>query len=250
MQFNPGFSSLAALLADPGRAQMIWALMDGSARPASELALLAGVSPSSASGHLGRLVEGGVLSLEARGRNRFYRLAGPEVGQAVEALASASLALQPQRRSLPPSHGTPSALREARTCYDHLAGELAVGVFARMLDAGWIEQEGRTLRLSATGEAGLARLGIDLAEVRRRRRQFACACPDWSERKPHLGGALGAAAGGLSAPGLVAAAGRLAGVAGVVEGPRGTARPGGAHGGLNPPRDQRLATGWKAFGLK
>lgn len=140
MQFNPGFSSLAALLADPGRAQMIWALMDGSARPASELALLAGVSPSSASGHLGRLVEGGVLSLEARGRNRFYRLAGPEVGQAVEALASASLALLPQRRSLPPSHGTPSALREARTCYDHLAGELAVGVFARMLDAGWIEQ--------------------------------------------------------------------------------------------------------------
>ncbi|RFQ01810.1 ArsR family transcriptional regulator [Pseudomonas aeruginosa] len=192
MQFNPGFSSLAALLADPGRAQMIWALMDGSARPASELALLAGVSPSSASGHLGRLVEGGVLSLEARGRNRFYRLAGRS-GQAVEALASASLALQPQRRSLPPSHGTPSALREARTCYDHLAGELAVGVFARMLDAGWIEQEGRTLRLSATGEAGLARLGIDLAEVRRRRRQFACACPDWSERKPHLGGALGAA---------------------------------------------------------
>lgn len=251
MQFNPGFSSLAALLADPGRAQMIWALMDGSARPASELALLAGVSPSSASGHLGRLVEGGVLSLEARGRNRFYRLAGPEVGQAVEALASASLALQPQRRSLPPSHGTPSALREARTCYDHLAGELAVGVFARMLDAGWIEQEGRTLRLSATGEAGLAGLGIDLAEVRRRRRQFACACPDWSERKPHLGGALGGGvAGGLSAPGLVAAAGRLAGVAGVVEGPRGTARPGGAHGGLNPPRDQRLATGWKAFGLK
>ena len=83
------------------------------------------------------------------------------------------------------------ALRAARTCYDHLAGELAVGVFARMLDAGWIEQEGRTLRLSATGEAGLAGLGIDLAEVRRRRRQFACACPDWSERKPHLGGALG-----------------------------------------------------------
>ncbi|WP_048277563.1 ArsR/SmtB family transcription factor [Pseudomonas aeruginosa] len=162
-------------------------------RVGAGLALLAGVSPSSASGHLGRLVEGGVLSLEARGRNRFYRLAGPEVGQAVEALASASLALQPQRRSLPPSHGTPSALREARTCYDHLAGELAVGVFARMLDAGWIEQEGRTLRLSATGEAGLARLGIDLSEVRRRRRQFACACPDWSERKPHLGGALGAA---------------------------------------------------------
>ncbi|RCI70686.1 transcriptional regulator, partial [Pseudomonas aeruginosa] len=106
---------------------------------------------------------------------------------------SAGRPRQPPRRSLPPSHGTPSALREARTCYDPLAGELAVGVFARMLDAGWIEQEGRTLRLRATGEAGLARLGIDLGEVRRRRRQFACACPDWSERKPHLGGALGAA---------------------------------------------------------
>ncbi|MGC3048178.1 transcriptional regulator, partial [Pseudomonas aeruginosa] len=83
-------------------------------------------------------------SQEARGRIRFYRLAGPDVVQAVEALASASLAVQPQRRSLPPSLGTPSALREARTCYDQLAGVLAVGVFARMLDAAWIEQEGRT----------------------------------------------------------------------------------------------------------
>ncbi|MGX8981335.1 ArsR/SmtB family transcription factor, partial [Pseudomonas aeruginosa] len=107
MQFNPGFSSLAALLADPGRAQMIWALMDGSARPASELALLAGVSPSSASGHLGRLVEGGVLSLEARGRNRFYRLAGPEVGQAVEGMGRTSPAPHPPRLTPPPTPPPP-----------------------------------------------------------------------------------------------------------------------------------------------
>ncbi|MGQ7960406.1 ArsR/SmtB family transcription factor [Pseudomonas sp. SP16.1] len=194
MEYAPGISSTAALLADPGRVAMLWALMDGSARPAGELALLAGLSPSSTSAHLSKLVEGGLLALQRHGRNRFYRLAGPEVGQLLEALATTSQALQPRRtRTLPASRGTPPALREARTCYDHLAGELAVGLFERMGTAGWLVQQGGQVQLSEVGAAALGALGIDLEALRKRRRQLACACPDWSERKPHLGGALGAA---------------------------------------------------------
>jgi DNA-binding transcriptional ArsR family regulator len=194
MEYAPGFSSIAALLADAGRAAMVWALMDGSARPAGELALLAGLSPSSTSAHLAKLVEGGLLAQQRHGRNRYYRLAGPEVGQLVEALANAALAAQPrQPRAIPISRGTPQAMREARTCYDHLAGELAVGMFERMRAADWLSEEDGVLRLTANGEQGLQALGIDLQQVNRQRRQRLCACPDWSERKPHLGGALGAA---------------------------------------------------------
>ncbi|NQD93229.1 helix-turn-helix transcriptional regulator [Pseudomonas sp. CrR25] len=193
MEYTPAISSIAILLADPGRAAMVWALMDGSARPAGELALLAGLSPSSTSAHLAKLAEGGLLVQHSHGRNRYYKLAGPEVGQLVEALASAALAAQPRKRVLPASRGTPLALREARTCYDHLAGELAVGVFERMAAAGWLLPEGKQVAISEAGAAALQALGIDLDSVRKRRRQLACACPDWSERKPHLGGAVGAA---------------------------------------------------------
>ena len=193
MEYTPAISSIAALLADPGRAAMVWALMDGSARPAGELALLAGLSPSSTSAHLAKLTEGGLLVQQRHGRNRYYALAGPEVGQAVEALASAALAAQPRKsRVIPASRGTPMALREARTCYDHLAGELAVGVFERMSAAGWLTQDGKYVAITDSGTQGLLALGIDVHSAGQRRRQLACACPDWSERKPHLGGAIGA----------------------------------------------------------
>lgn len=194
MEYAPGISQLAGLLADPGRAAMLWALMDGSARPAGELALIAGLSASSTSGHLARLSEGGLLAVESRGRNRYYRLAAPEIGVAIEALATASLVSRPPRvRAVPVSRGTPPALRQARTCYDHLAGELAVGLFERMSQAGWLAVDGTRIDLTADGTQAIAQLGIDLDATRRKRRQFACTCPDWSERKPHLGGALGAA---------------------------------------------------------
>jgi DNA-binding transcriptional ArsR family regulator len=194
MEYTPGISQLAGLLADPGRAAMLWALMDGSARPAGELALIAGLSASSASGHLTRLSEGGLLAVETRGRNRYYRLAAPEIGVAIEALASASLASRPPRlRDVPVSRTAPPALRQARTCYDHLAGELAVGLFDRMTRAGWLLVDGNAVDLSGDGAQAMSRLGIDVDAARRKRRQFACTCPDWSERKPHLGGALGAA---------------------------------------------------------
>jgi len=194
MEYTPGISHLASLLADPGRAAMLWALMDGSARPAGELALIAGLSASSASGHLARLSEGGLLTVQTRGRSRFYRLAAPEVGVAIEALATASQASPPPRlRALPASRTVPAALRQARTCYDHLAGELAVGLFERMMRARWLRLAGNGVELTDGGAEALGRLGVDLEGARRKRRQFACTCPDWSERKPHLGGALGAA---------------------------------------------------------
>ncbi len=194
MEFAPGISQLAGLLADPGRAAMLWALMDGSARPAGELALIAGLSASSTSGHLTRLSEGGLLVVETRGRNRYYRLATPEIGVAIEALATASLASQPPRmRAVPVSRTTPPALKQARTCYDHLAGELAVGLFERMSQAGWIAVDGTRVDLTGDGTQAMGQLGIDVDAARRKRRQFACTCPDWSERKQHLGGALGAA---------------------------------------------------------
>jgi DNA-binding transcriptional ArsR family regulator len=194
MEYAPGISQLAGLLADPGRAAMLWALMDGSARPAGELAMIAGLSASSTSGHLARLSEGGLLAVETRGRNRYYRLAAPEIGAAIEALATASLASQPPRmRAVPVSRTAPPALRQARTCYDHMAGELAVGLFERMSQAGWLAVQGSRVDLTGDGARAMTHLGIDLDATRRKRRQFACTCPDWSERKPHLGGALGAA---------------------------------------------------------
>ncbi|WP_244788362.1 ArsR/SmtB family transcription factor [Cupriavidus pauculus] len=194
MEYAPGISQLAGLLADPGRAAMLWALMDGSARPAGELAMIAGLSASSTSGHLARLSEGGLLAVETRGRNRYYRLAAPEIGAAIEALATASLASQPPRmRAVPVSRTAPPALRQARTCYDHMAGELAVGLFERMSQAGWLAVHGSHVDLTGDGAQAMTHLGIDLDATRRKRRQFACTCPDWSERKPHLGGALGAA---------------------------------------------------------
>ncbi|WP_435874658.1 ArsR/SmtB family transcription factor [Pandoraea capi] len=192
--YSPGISSLAALLADPGRMTMLWALMDGSARPAGELALVAGLSPSSASGHLARLVDGGVLAQESRGRHRYFRIATPETAAAIEALASAVLATRELRpRPVPVSRATPVPLRHARTCYDHLAGEIAVDLFSRMHDSRWIRIDGSDVALTDEGAGGLTALGVDLDTARARRRRFACTCPDWSERKPHLGGALGAA---------------------------------------------------------
>ena len=189
----PGLSRIAALLADPGRASMLWALMDGSARPAGELTLIAGLSPSAASGHLARMTEGGLLALEVRGRHRYYRIATAEVAATVEALANLAQASAPQRTSARPARTVPLDLRYARTCYDHMAGELAVRVFDGLLAKGWLVEREGIVETTAAGDDALRHWGIDLAGQRARRRRFACTCLDWSERRAHLGGALGAA---------------------------------------------------------
>jgi DNA-binding transcriptional ArsR family regulator len=185
MEHAPCISQIATLLADPKRSAMMWALMDGSARQAEDLALLAGLSPSSASAHLGRLSAGGLLKVEIRGRKRFFRLAAPEVGAAIEALASATLASTPQGRR--------SSLLRARLCDDHLGGTLAADLYQRLLDAGWIEQFDQRVTITLKGSTELAARGVFIQALAHRNGKSACACPDWSERRPHMGGSLGAA---------------------------------------------------------
>jgi DNA-binding transcriptional ArsR family regulator len=189
----PGLSRIGALLADPGRAAMLWALMDGTARPAGELTLIAGLSPSAASAHLARLTDGGLLALEVRGRHRYYRIATPDVAAAIEALMNVAEASSVSRPAAKPARTVPLDMRHARTCYDHMAGEIAVRVFERLVGDGLLVRDGDSLDATAEGAARLAGWGVDVRALRARRRRFACTCPDWSERRPHLGGALGAA---------------------------------------------------------
>jgi DNA-binding transcriptional ArsR family regulator len=189
----PGLSRIGALLADPGRAAMLWSLMDGSARPAGELTMIAGLSPSAASAHLARLTDGGLLALEVRGRHRYFRIASPDIAASIEALANVAQVSAPQRATPRPARTVPLDMRYARTCYDHMAGELSVQVFERLVERGLLTLQGTTLEATADGAARFAEWGIDLSAQKSRRRRFACTCPDWSERRPHLGGALGAA---------------------------------------------------------
>lgn len=191
----PGLSRIGALLADPGRAAMLWSLMDGRARPAGELTIIAGLSPSAASGHLAKLAESGLLALEVRGRHRYYRIATAEIAAAIEALAHLAQASAPARPAPAPAAArtVPIDMRYARTCYDHMAGELAVRVFDHLLARGWLVDEGGTVEATDEGCAMLAQWGIDVGAQRTRKRRFACTCLDWSERRAHLGGALGAA---------------------------------------------------------
>ncbi|WP_144108860.1 ArsR/SmtB family transcription factor [Paraburkholderia sp. BCC1886] len=192
-QHFPGLSRIGALLADPGRAAMLWSLMDGSARPAGELTMIAGLSPSAASAHLARLTDGGLLAAEVRGRHRYFRIASPEIAASIEALANVAQATAPQRPTPRPVRTVPSDMRYARTCYDHMAGELSVRVFERLVGSGLLTLHGTSLEATPAGAARLADWGIELSAEKSRRRRFACTCPDWSERRPHLGGALGAA---------------------------------------------------------
>jgi DNA-binding transcriptional ArsR family regulator len=181
-------ASTAALIADPARAAMLTALLHGGSLPAGELARIAGVSPQSASMHLAQLVDGGLLRVAPQGRHRYYSIARPEVAHAVEALGVIST-IEKYRPS-----GADRALCYARTCYDHLAGELSVQLAGALQRKGFLVREGdRDFDLTRDGEAFLQEWKIDPAELRGQRRSFARCCRDWTEREDHVGGALGAA---------------------------------------------------------
>jgi DNA-binding transcriptional ArsR family regulator len=237
----------AALIAEPTRAAMITALLDDRPLAAGELARLAGVSPATASAHLARLLNGGLVTMIKQGRHRYYQLAGPEVAAVMEALAHLSSGTPVQVRSLRESRDA-AALAEARTCYDHLAGRAGVALLEALLargilmpapgggelaacgpnggaqpggnggpassspggngspDGGQVGYEGRHARMTpqapirreafevtADGMATLTSFGLNIGALERTRRRFAGACLDWTERKPHLNGALGAA---------------------------------------------------------
>jgi DNA-binding transcriptional ArsR family regulator len=190
MDTDADITGIAALLADPARVAMLDALFDGHALPAGELARCARVTAPTASTHLRRLLDGGLVAVQAQGRHRYYRLAGPAVAEAMEALA----VIAPPRpvRSLRQSQQA-QALRFARTCYDHLAGVVGVAVADALLRTALRPVADRDYDLTTHGEQLLGDLGLDVAEVRRQRRAFARHCLDWTERSPHLSGALGAA---------------------------------------------------------
>lgn len=181
-------ADIAAAIGDRARAAMLFSLMDGCARTSTELSVVADVTPSTASAHLTRLKDAGLVKALAQGKHRYYGLAGPEVAGALEGLA----VLAEAPRFVP---RTPSRMRAARTCYDHAAGRFGVSLHDRLIALQWISAIGQRgdYEVTALGAERLGDLGLDLAEVRGKRRRFACACLDWSERRPHLGGALGAA---------------------------------------------------------
>jgi hypothetical protein len=169
---------------------MLEILLDGGTASASELAAAASVKPSTASGHLAALVDGRIVDVSARGRHRDYRLANRDVARALEALSR----ICPVRpvNSLKAAR-TMDVMRVARTCYDRLAGKLGVEILDAMLEREWLIRRGGGYAVPETGERMLVGIGVDVAEARRQRRAFARPCLDWTERRPHLAGALGAA---------------------------------------------------------
>ncbi len=192
---DTAFAEIAQSMAEPARARMLCCLMDGHARTATELAAVGEVAASTASAHLARLSHAGLIECQSQGRHRYYRLAGSEVGAALEALlVLAGRSVSKSLKTFEPS--TPKGLREARRCYDHFAGDWAVRLHDHALKQGWLElhtQLPRAYALTEAGQTAFFALGIDVAAVQASRRRIACACMDWSVRSPHLGGALGAA---------------------------------------------------------
>ena len=179
-------AAVGALLGDPSRARMLDSLMSGRALAAGELARVAGVAPSTASEHLARLLSGGLVEVVAQGRHRYYRIAGPAVGAALEALSRVAPAL-PVRTLRESGHAR--ALGFARTCYDHLAGRCGVALHDALLEQRWLSE---AYDVTPAGAAALAGWGVDVAAARGGRRSFARPCLDWTERRPHLAGALAA----------------------------------------------------------
>jgi DNA-binding transcriptional ArsR family regulator len=184
-------SRIAAAIGEPARARMLYCLVDGRARTSTELAMVAEVSPSTASVHLNRLKTERLVKVFVQGKHRYYSLEEPHVASALEGL---SVLAGGARGQFVPN--TPSRLRAARTCYDHLAGTLGVALHDRFQALGWlsaIAAGGDAYDLTPDGATAFARLGMEVDAMRTLRRRFAYACLDWSERRPHVGGALGAA---------------------------------------------------------
>jgi DNA-binding transcriptional ArsR family regulator len=185
-------SAVAAAIGEPARARMLFCLMDGHSRTSTELAIVAGVTPSTASAHLKRLTAAHLVTVLVQGKHRYYSLGGHDVASALEGLAAVAT---DDREAFEPK--TPQRLRAARTCYDHIAGALGVALHDRMKALGWLSlpaaPAGNRYDVTRAGAKALEALGLDLEGARARRRRFACACLDWSERRPHLGGAVGAA---------------------------------------------------------
>ncbi|MGL4440861.1 MAG: ArsR/SmtB family transcription factor [Bosea sp. (in: a-proteobacteria)] len=190
MKDGPDIASLAALIGDPGRANMLCALMSGMALTAGELAREADIMPQTASAHIAKLVEAGLVLVEVQGRHRYLRLAGPEVAQALEGLMELASRMGRMRTRPGPRD---AALRSARVCYDHLAGEMGVKLHAAFVEQGLIIATVDGLGVSAIGRRRFGAEGIEIEALEAKPRVTCLACLDWSERRHHLAGGLGAA---------------------------------------------------------
>jgi DNA-binding transcriptional ArsR family regulator len=195
MSNNARFAEVASLAGDPARAAMLHALMDGRALTAAELARTASITPQTASGHLAKLAAAGLLQVEQQGRHRYHRLATPAVAQMMESIMQVAASLEGMRP--PPVTGPrDAAMRAARTCYDHLAGRLGVTIADALVASGHVELTHDAGLVTDSGIALFTQLGIDAASLtagRGNTRVLCRPCLDWSERRPHLAGKLGAA---------------------------------------------------------
>jgi DNA-binding transcriptional ArsR family regulator len=191
MKEGPNIAAIAAMVGDPARANMLTALLNGAALTASELALEANVTKQTASSHLSKLVEGGLVAVEAQGRHRYYRLADADVAGLLETLMGVAARAKALRTRPGPKE---PALRRARVCYDHLAGELGVGLFDAFLKNKWmVPGPEKTFALTRLGRIKVQSFGVDLEEIEAGARPICRSCLDWSVRRHHLAGALGAA---------------------------------------------------------
>ena len=186
---GPYLAEIAHLMGDPARANMLHALMDGRALTAKELAWIAGVAPQTASGHLAKLMQGKLIDVAVQGRHRYYRLVGPEVATALEGLMVLAN-LDGTSRRLPSRVG--AELSQARTCYDHFAGRLGIGIHDALMAGGHLTASEGGYALTASGKAIFRALGLDPDATARSRRAALRPCLDWSERRPHLAGHLAA----------------------------------------------------------
>jgi DNA-binding transcriptional ArsR family regulator len=193
MSVAPQIAEVAALVGDPARANILCALLGGRAITAAELAYAANVSPQTASEHLSKLTAARLLTVMKQGRHRYYRLAGPHVGQMLESIMNVALTGPPRFQ---PRSKANDALRHARTCYDHFAGQLGVGIADRLIERAFVVLGDEAGEVTAAGADFLAAFGVDLTAARTRRRVFCRPCLDWTERRPHIGGAVGAAIAG------------------------------------------------------
>ncbi len=193
MTQGPALSEIGALVGDPSRANILSTLIDGRALTATELAWTAGVAPATASEHLTKLVAGGLLTVSRQGRHRYFRLASVEVARMLEAMMVIANRGEPEEASRRATPRIDPALREARTCYDHLAGRLGVGIADALVARGLIVLGEEAGEVTASGSAWLAAFGVEVEPAGRTRRLLCRPCLDWSERRPHLAGRLGAA---------------------------------------------------------
>jgi len=183
------FKSMASLIGEPTRASMLWYLLDGKAYTATELSIYADVSSQNASMHLSKLVQAELLIVEKQGRHKYYRFARPEIAYAIEAMAN----LIPAREALQPTVTVNEGIKFCRTCYDHLAGKVAVEITNKLVINKIIVPNERLYNVTTKGEEWFKTINVSIKEVSRSKRIFARQCIDWTERKHHIGGALGAA---------------------------------------------------------